>query len=168
MPVTAEAKEQFRVLVDSIAHECADELIRKKLVKRPAIFKRKLKVEVKNINRCWGGLRHDRRGKSKSPVISISTKYIDKAGLFKEYSRIAKDLEIGSFYSSLILHHIQAVVCHEIAHAADYWSGDRSRHGSEWRYRYRTLRRYFGLTLEEPNEEIQEPGNFVVRRVVNS
>lgn len=135
-----EAKRVLTAAVIDIANECASVLAEHGAVKRPATFKKKLSPKVKNVTNSWGGI--NRLG---IPTITISLSYHSVGGWYTEYARIAKDDEIGSFWSNNSMHHLQAVVAHEVAHAADYWDGDASSHGSEWRRRYRILRRHFGL-----------------------
>lgn len=135
----------FHARVVDAAHQCADLLIDRKLVKRPKLFKRMLEVKTKAVRGCWGGLTPQRRNKPARPTITIAKRYATATGDFWEYPRHREDPEIGAFNSDNTDHHILAVVAHEIAHAADHWSGDYSSHGSEWRHRYRTLRRELGL-----------------------
>lgn len=136
----------FQQQVEAIARECATILIANKAINRPTLFLRLLQVQTKNTRRSWGGLTRKQRGKLQRPRISIAKRYATATGEFREYRAIADDPEIGSFRSNQTEQHIAAVVAHEIAHAADYWDGDRTGHGSEWRYRYRILRRALKLT----------------------
>lgn len=137
----------FHTHVEQVALRCAELLVERKLVKRPGLFKRMLEVKTKNTRGSWGGLTPKRRNKAVRPTITIAKSYKDAAGKFHEYKQHQDDPEIGEFHSDDPRHHIAAVVAHEVAHAADHWSGDFTSHGSEWRHRYRVLRRELGLVF---------------------
>lgn len=138
--------QSFHEQVEAIAKECAATLIANRAVRRPKLFLRLLSVQTKAVRRSWGGLTRKQKGKLQRPRITIAKRYAHASGQFQEYRSIAEDPEIGTFYSDLNADHVRAVVAHEMAHAADYWDGDQTGHGSEWRYRYRILRRALGLT----------------------
>jgi len=67
-----------------------------------------------------------------------------------EYYRICRDPDIGMFTSDDPLDHINAAMCHEVAHAVQHWEKhyqwgkshgtDWSPHGTFWRETYRALR----------------------------
>lgn len=141
----------FNEQVTLIAHQCADILIANKMVKRPATFKKKLTVKTTATDRCWGGLGRKRTGRRYTyhPRISISTRREGRVGHYPEYARIAKDPEIGEFHSDDPAHLLTAIVAHEVAHAADHWTHWSGGHGSEWRRRYRVLRKALGITRDQ-------------------
>jgi hypothetical protein len=62
-----------------------------------------------------------------------------------EYHRIMDCPFIGGFVSDEVSHHVMATLCHEVAHAIDYWNAWLQRrrgssHGQPWRDIYATLR----------------------------
>ena len=136
---------EFHAIVDTTARLMAQMLADRGLVKRPKLFVRMLDVYTKATSHSWGGT-HKPKGKARRPTITISKAYRNAAGHYWEYKAHREDPEIGEFVSANRMHHILAIVAHEISHAADHWSGDHTAHGSEWRHRYRTLRREWGLT----------------------
>jgi len=145
MPVT---EIDYLSYVETTAHQCVDILVAENLVKRPKTFKRLLVIKIKAVKRGWGGLtRRTSRGK-RNPRITIPKRFASATGLFPEYKSFQNDHQIGSFNSNNTRHHIAAIVVHEVAHAADHWSGDFSSHGSEWRGRYRILRKELGLIFD--------------------
>lgn len=134
------SKQELHEYASSIAEICADLLINHGMVRRPETFRRKLTVKVRKMRS--GGCGGVRGG---IPTITIADRYINEIGLFWEYPSHREDPEIGEFYSEDPTDHIKAIVAHEIAHAADHWSGNNTNHGSEWKWRYRMLRRELGL-----------------------
>jgi len=144
--------KEFKMQVERIAQQCADILIAHKLVNQPATFKRKLKVDTRNTNSSWGGVG---RTKVKGrwviyPRITIAHNHKGKTGTFVEYARISTDPEIGNYTSDDPVEHVAVVVAHEMAHAAAHWTlmWEGTGHKSEWRRRYRVLRRELGLTSQ--------------------
>lgn len=131
---------EFVDYVKSTALNCAEYLRINGMVKKPKTFVDKLDIRVKRIQRSWGGLTRDG-----SPRITISAEYELASGKFNEYPRICKVKGIGEFHSANAIDHIHAVVAHEVAHAADYWNGDRSSHGNQWRVLYRALRKHLNV-----------------------
>jgi hypothetical protein len=139
---------EFQIYVEEIAHQCVDILIAEKLVKRPKTFKRQLVIQTKAVRKGWGGLTRRTSKGTRKPRITIPKRFATASGLFPEYKSFENDQQIGSFHSDNPKHHICAIVAHEVAHAADHWSGDFSSHGSEWRGRYRLLRKKMNLVLK--------------------
>jgi hypothetical protein len=68
---------------------------------------------------------------------------------FSEYASFRKSTSIGSFYTEGLDLVFNALVCHEMAHAIQYWhtyytKGDKTLpHGPEFKYYYQTLRDRF-------------------------
>lgn len=142
-------ENEYRSYIETTAYQCVDILIAERLVKRPKTFKRHLVIQIKQVRRGWGGLTRRTNKGRRNPRITIPRRFACATGLFPEYKSFQKDHQIGSFQSDDPRHHIAAVVAHEVAHAADHWNGDFSSHGSEWKGRYRTLRKELGLVFEK-------------------
>lgn len=68
---------------------------------------------------------------------------------FYEYKSYDEDKVIGGFYSDNIEHRIIAVICHEMAHAIQYWRKyycdlqNVKPHGEEFKTYYAALRQVF-------------------------
>ena len=66
-----------------------------------------------------------------------------------EYQSFSKDREIGNFYTNDKHHHLLLHICHEMAHAAQYWHkrhhkmGRIRPHGDEFKMFYREIRNYW-------------------------
>ena len=77
--------------------------------------------------------------------------------LMVEYTHIHTDPVIGGFSSNNAYYHGLAIICHEVAHAVQFWNyevecefkGERTKppisHGEEFKRIYRYLRNHFGL-----------------------
>ena len=76
---------------------------------------------------------------------------------FYEYKSYDEDKIIGGFYSDNIEHRIKAVLCHEMAHAIQFWHKYYNNiqnvkpHGEEFKTYYAALRQVF-LNAELPNQ----------------
>lgn len=138
---------------EQIVSEVIDAAIELKLIRAPALLKRKTKIMWGRGYRCFGGI----CWKNNSPRLQIGIDWAEgRVKKLREYARIRIDHEIGNFVSDSLDDVVKAMVCHELAHVIDYWNwhkgGRKDRrpvpHGSDWRFIYRQLRRHFGLVNE--------------------
>jgi len=160
--------------VENMASEIIGMAIDLKLIKRPATFRKRFKVNEIRSEGCSGGSSKKNgphinvgcewRGLSKERLIAVieyaffdgcriweiaRQNWVDHKGLtFVEYASFADDPEIGWFMADDIEDHCFAMVMHEVAHAIDWWNNPSNEghhaHGSDWRVLYRALRKAFG------------------------
>ena len=136
--------------IDAIVNEVIEAAVELGLPRKPATFKRRFQWTVNRGRRSHGGMDWE----TNRPVIDIAPGWVNgQRTHLGEYARIAADPEIGSIGGCPIIA-TRALVCHEVAHALDFWNWHCGKHrdrrpiphGSEWRFLYRQLRRHFGLT----------------------
>lgn len=96
-----------------------------------------------------------------APFIDIAMyNYVQPTNVYRfyEYKSYDEDTVIGGFYSDNIEHRIKAVICHEMAHAAQFWHKYYNNiqkvkpHGDEFRKYYAALRQVF-LNNDLPNQK---------------
>jgi len=132
---------EIRSQVVRLSQECVEIAVGLKLIKRPKMFVKKMKVYVKRIERCWGGV------VKTNPHMSfgLNSRNISGSGKgnFDEYKHIDKSKTIGGFKSANPLLPRMAVIAHEVAHAIDHWNKDTGwgAHKETWRFIYGQLRR---------------------------
>ena len=151
--MSTETPLTYQEQIEGLVVLCYDILVEHKALKRPALFLQKLEITTPNTKRSYGGVWYCKRTSQPWPFVRISTYYSTVQGVFWEYRSHRDDPEIGSFNSPRSIHHMAAVVAHELAHAADFWNGDVSKsgpHGANWKRLYRLLRRELNLTLSNP------------------
>ena len=97
----------------------------------------------------------DGRGSTPTPTLIFTQDWVNfRNKSFKEYASIRRDPTIGDYFPEDNYKATKALVCHEVAHAIQYWnwyrdggkvSEEPKTHGHEWRVIYRALRSYYGL-----------------------
>lgn len=94
------------------------------------------------------------------PFISIAMhNYTQPTNVYRfyEYKSYDEDKVIGGFYSDNIEHRLKAVLCHEMAHAIQFWRKyycnlqNVKPHGEEFKTYYAALRQVF-LNNELPDQ----------------
>ena len=142
---------EFQSLLD----QEIDRAVRLKLIKAPALFRRKLTVtRIRGGSMAaYGGVLHDG-----TPIMTMPSHAYDwqptRENDFREYASIAKDPGIGSYLCTTPGTYEQLLTQHELAHAIVWWnwvregrpSNDRPKgHTGIWRRCYRALRADAGL-----------------------
>ena len=96
----------------------------------------------------WSPKRRASRGGkySKGYGINLAVRYYfnnESPSYFNEYKSFDKDSSIGGFVYDGGMLAIEAIVCHEVAHALDWFKRGKTNHQEEWKEIYKELREEF-------------------------
>lgn len=128
-----------KTYMNALTNQCIEIATDLGLIKYAKRFDSKLTVTFTNCRHIHAGGYHLKHA---NITYGLKSTWLEgNINYFQEYKRHAKSLHIGSFVSEspTLIH--KAVVCHEMAHAIQFWNGSPGKpHGSRWRILYRALR----------------------------
>lgn len=140
-----------------MAHDVIEDAGELGILKAPLLFRGRLSIKKGRGEGSWGGIK--RRGNTQVPALSFASGWVAfKNKSLEEYASIRKDPVIGDYFPEDSYKATKALVCHEVAHAIQYWNWHRGGekkaerpkpHGHEWRVIYRALRSHYGLVRGE-------------------